>query len=849
MNFKQVLLGWRFLFLISIAAEKYIHPPCTLNGHFDLPGIIRKGDVDIGGIFSIHYVESQPDVSFKNEPNRLILYSPYCCFSLRDFQFVQVMRFTIEEINRSNVLLPNVTLGYRIYDGCQTYIQATRAALSMTTGIGTSTNRCAPKPLVAAIIGGSWSTQTIAVTRLVGVFNMPISYFSSCACLSDKHDYPTFLRTIPSDLFQSQAIVQLVSHFKWTWIGIIGENNDYGQNAVSLFKKEAAVSGICVAFTEIIPSIPTPEKVYQIIRNIMIYKVKVVLLIATEVSVGLIFREVSLQNITGIQWLASEAWSTSNLFFNEQSYMHFGGTVGFAIRRAEIAGLKRSLLNTHLYEENNNPFISALWEEMFNCSTTISNMLCTGLEDLNATDNNYLDDQNLRVSYNVYKAVYAVAHALHNIFSTENYDLLSFSTNICQKILPLVKYLKTVKFTTGAGDNVSFDQYGDPYPSYDLVNWQKENRSFIFAHVGEFSQDKRFTLDKPIVWQGLQKEVPVSVCSSSCLPGSRQAVQPGRHSCCFDCIPCEDGKISNHTDSLECMKCSPEYWSNPSKDSCIPKELEFISFKETLGSVLLGGTLFGIALTIITINVFAYNRYSPIVRANNLDLSFCILFSIVLCFLSVVTYLGQPSVLSCMLRHSGFGITFALCMSCVLCKTIVVIVVFNVQHPDMNLASFFSPTKQKVFICLCTTFQIVLCIAWNIVSPPQPVRKITQDSLSISLECDVGSLVAFSLVLGYIGILVSVCFTIAFCARNLPYHYNEAKFITFSMVIVSAVWVTFIPVYLSSPGKYLAAVEMFAILFSSYGLLICIFAPKCYIILLKPNKNSKKYMRNLSWRD
>ncbi|KAM5165133.1 extracellular calcium-sensing receptor-like [Mantella aurantiaca] len=846
MNFKQVLLGLRFLFLIRTLAEKEIHPSCIVDGHFDLTAVIRKGDVDIGGIFSANYVESHPDLSFRNDPEKL-----QCSgFSVADFQAVQTMIFTVEEINKSNTLLPNMTLGYKIYDACYTHFQATRAAVLLATGFGDNHLTCDKFPLVPVIVGGCWSTQSIAVTRVAGLFSIPvISYFSTCACLSNKHEYPTFLRTIPSDLFQSRALAQLVQNFKWTWIGLIVEDNDYGQNAGSIFKDEATKLGLCVAFHEIIPAVVTPSKISQSVRKILIHKVKVVLIIASEFIVGIIFQEIIHQNMSGIQWIASEAWSTSKYILNHPLFTNFGGTIGFAIRRGDITGLKHFLVNTHLSQQKSNPLISNLWEYTFNCSINNSihtgKVQCTGLEDLNASASLYLDVSNLRTSYNVYKAVYAVGHGLHSMMKVNGFKDILINQSITLKPWKLLGYLKHVNFTMDTGDELSFDQNGDPYPSYDLVNWQKkENGSFFFANVGEFNGNKGLHVNEhAITWQGDQKEIPVSVCSASCPPGSRKAVQPEKYSCCFDCVMCEEGKISNLTDSLECLQCPLEYWSNTQRDRCVPKELEYISIKETLGSVLLGGALLGIFLSTSITVIFLYHRYNPIVRANNSHLCFFTLFSIILCFLSSITYLGQPSAMSCLLRNTGFGITFAFCISCILGKTIVVIMAFNVQHPDRKAALLFSPIKQKVLITLCNSFQIVVCAVWNILSPPQPIRKTTSDSPTITLQCDAGSLLAFSLVLGYIGLLVCICFTLAFCARNLPYHYNEAKLITFSMVIVSAVWITFIPTYLSAPGKYLDAVEMFAIIFSCYGLLICIFIPKCYMILLQPHRKIRRLER------
>lgn len=42
-------------------------------------------------------------------------------------------------------------------------------------------------------------------------------------------------------------------------------------------------------------------------------------------------------------------------------------------------------------------------------------------------------------------------------------------------------------------------------------------------------------------------KVPVSVCSASCLPGTRKSVQKGKPVCCFDCLSCAAGEVSNLT--------------------------------------------------------------------------------------------------------------------------------------------------------------------------------------------------------------------------------------------------------------------------------------------------------------
>ncbi|XP_072895182.1 LOW QUALITY PROTEIN: extracellular calcium-sensing receptor-like [Hemitrygon akajei] len=852
------------LFLFFLGAVPEMHGiVCKLRTKASLPDLSKDGDVILGGIFTIHLDVINDFHLFTSIPKNTVCRS----FGFAFFRRAQTMIFAIEEINQNENLLPGITLGYHIHDDCSSPAIASKAAFALINGEEESIEytECGGSSNVAAIVGCGPSTNSIVTARTIGSFGIPlVSYSSTCSCLSDKREYPTFFRTSPSDQYQSKILAELVKTFGWTWIGTIRSDTDYGIFGMQGFVKHVENLGVCIAYSESFYRSDPPEKISKIVQVIKEASTKVVVAFAHAAEMRILLNEMLRENVTGIQWIGSEAWVSGNLLPQEESAIYLAGTIGLATRRTEIDGLRDHLHSVHPSNFPGNILVEEFWETLFTCSFTRGNKTytgsfmgevrhCTGNERIEDIESTYLPATMEGSSYHVYKAVYSIAYALHNMLTcVEGHG--PFMNNTCAHISnfepwQLLHYIRTVNFTAKTGETVYFDENGDPVPRYEFVNLQMNlNGTVEIVNVGYYDgsappESKLKMQIDDIVWStGWGNLIPRAVCSEPCLPGTRKVSRKGQPICCFDCAECAAGEISNVTDSTDCIQCPSEYWSNQGNTQCVLKKVEFLSFGEVLGFVLVALAIVGVSFTLGTAVIFYRNRETPVVKANNSELSFLLLFALLLCFICSLAFIGEPTEWSCMLRRTAFGIVFVLCISCILGKTIIVVVAFKATLPNSSMMSCFGPTQQRLGVFVLTFLQSIVCIFWLSLSPPYPLQNMSHYRDIIILECDVGSLTAFYVVSSYIALLSIVCLVLAFLARKLPDSFNDAKYITFSMLIFCAVWITFIPAYVSSPGKYTVAVEVFAIWASSFGLLVCIFAPKCYIILLKPEINTKKHM-------
>ncbi|GAA6103072.1 extracellular calcium-sensing receptor-like [Tachysurus ichikawai] len=819
---------------------------CILQSQPAYPQLWKDGDIVVGGLFPFHSNWKTTDLTYEVMPQTMKCNG----LDFRAFQYSQSLIFAVEEINNSTTLLPGISLGYKIFDTCSSSTIGARVAMTLVNGNENSVLDaiCTKPAQVQAIIGDTYSSVSMAIAQSIGPFSIPlISHYSTCECLSDKRKYPSFLRTIPSDYYQSRALAEMVKHFGWTWVGAMRRDDDYGNSGMAAFIEAAEQLGICLEYS--LPYFRTysQERVQRIVEQIKSSTSRVIIGFLDNLDLESLLAVFFEHNITGFQWVGTEAWIFDSELATMDQHHILQGAIGLAIPKSKVPGLQDFILDIHPLKSVGSAIFTEFWEALFNCKFTMQNnsqTACTGYEKLSEVENTFTDMTLMPIFNNVYKGVYAIAYTLHELLGCKK----TCPTNKQPDPFTFLKQLKRVHFKTKEGEDVFFDKNGDPAAKYEIINWHlnKENQH-EFVTVGQYDSsltglDHLFVNMTSIMWARHTNQVPKSVCSESCPPGTRKAVQKGKPICCFDCIPCAEGEISNMTDSIECQQCYQDFWSNPQRDECVKKEVEYLSYKETMGILLTAVSISGAFMTMVIAIIFFRHKNTPIVRANNSELSFLLLFSLTLCFLCSLTFIGQPSEWSCMLRHTAFGITFVICISCVLGKTLVVLMAFRATLPGSNVMKWFGPPQQRLSVLAFTLVQVIICVLWLTISPPFPFKNLKHYKEKIILECHLGSNLGFWAVLGYIGFLALLCFLLAFLARKLPDNFNEAKFITFSMLIFCAVWLTFIPAYVSSPGKFTVAVEIFAILASSFSLLFCIFLPKCYIIILKPEKNTKKQM-------
>ncbi|KAF7209529.1 taste receptor type 1 member 1-like [Nothobranchius furzeri] len=776
------------------------------------------GDYLIGGLFDIHHVVETP---YRNRPEATTCSSQTLILS--SYMRFNVMRFSIEEINNSTVLLPNVTLGYEIFDHCSvTQNFPNLFNLISVNGLIQPKNISSRSFNVIAVVGTLTSTDTLTAAPIFMMELVPmISYGASSSVLSEKRNYPSFLRTVHPNKDVIEVVVKILLHFNWRWVSFLYTDDDYGKDALALFIDKIKDTEICLAYTK---GLTVDTEYPQIIRHIDSQRVNVIIAFALEWTAEDLIKAAIKRNVTNKVWIAGDTWSLHKQLPKEKGIKNIGTILGVAEPLMTIPGFSDFI---HSFKANS---------QNGNANPHFCNQNCN-CSDVSAEDIINADPSS---NFPVYSAVYAVAHALHTVLQC---GAGSCNRSIKPQPHMVLAALKKSKFVL-LNRSVMFDENGDPeFGPYSIVFWNHSGEAEVVGFSDLYPSVQFYINDTKIHWHS--DKVPVSLCSQTC-PGGYAMNQEGIHHCCFSCTICPNGTYVNSTGNPhDCINCKENEWSEEGSTSCNQRLVEFIPFTNIGAMLIMVCTLLFLGLGIAVSVLFAINYNTPVVKSAGGPMCFLILVCLSLCSVGVFFYFDKPTTASCVLRFLPFLLFFTVCLACFVVRSFQIICIFKIAAKFPKLLSWWVKYNGQWFIIsVAFVTQGILLIIGYAVAPPKPLKNIFFQHDRIILDCDFNQNALFGSMV-FLSSLCILCFIFSYMGKDLPKNYNEAKAITFCLLLLILTWVVFATTWILYRGKYIPLFNALAVLSSLYSLLLWYFLPKCYIIIFQPNKNTQQHFQGL----
>ncbi|XP_070592579.1 vomeronasal type-2 receptor 26-like [Erythrolamprus reginae] len=664
--------------------------------------------------------------------------------------------------------------------------------------------------------------------------------------LSDKSHFPFFHPMLPKEGFHYPRIVRMLLYFRWTLIGLFASDTENGEHFFRTFTPMLIRNGICVVISQRFSTTghirflrDAFTKWRQV--NVLVHFIEHVPLLGRIFPFHIAFIRLS-EPIEGKVWIITvlgEYFMGKHRLFK---YIHSVWTLAFQGKKQpeDDAFAIKIFVDPRFKKKYFDCFSS---KHVFSVNGQRRCYQKTAVETEAKRRRTQISNKSL-----VYTVIKTLARVLKSAYSSRTRRRRKVDEENLEtpKLQPwqFHPFLEKNEFYNLSQKKLYLDQNGALTADLNITSWVVlPMKHSVKVHLGIFRrQNIVINQDALSQLKLLNKSLPQSKCVANCHPGFVKRAREGESVCCYDCVPCPEGTISAQEDSEKCTKCPDDQYPMENRVQCIPKRITFMSYEENLGIFMVSFALLLFLTTGFILITFIKYLETPIVKANNRDLSYILLVSLLLCFLSSFFFIGQPNKATCLLRQTVFSIVFSVAVSSVLAKTVMVVLAFIASKPGSRMRRWLRKSLANSIILSGSGVQIFLCATWLGVSPPFPESDLHSQPGEIILQCNEGSVTMFYITLSYMGFLAAICFTVAFLARNLPGAFNEAKLITFSMLVFCSVWVSFLPSYLSTKGKSMVAVQVFSILASGAGLLGCIFFPKCYIILLRPDLNTKEHL-------
>ncbi|PIK44276.1 putative metabotropic glutamate receptor 3 [Apostichopus japonicus] len=604
---RKSILNW-YLFLL-ITTLLLLHG--SLSGTIQ-PDIVyrRDGDILLGGLFPLHIYDES------------IRY----CSDIRDLSSLknlEGMVYAIDDINRHETLLPNITIGFEIYDSCFDFAVTVARCLNFLKK--KRENDCLWKipddvcrrtsdggPLVG-VVGAQRSVCTMEAAMLLATDAIPvISYLSTSDELSNRFKYPYFMRTVPPDTPE-------VSSY---W-----DDEDFDKLVKTLRQDPYSRARVSVLFMYV----EQARKLMQAVQRAGA-EVEFTWVVSDGITVDGVRALSGLENVAA-GTLAVIPFSNRLEEFDLQFY-------------------------TKDYHVDPNP-----WGVEFENYYCASHLFCQSnytdtLSDYSTTDTLVMD------------GVYAFGYALHDLYYTLCHN--GSDPKLCLQTIAtngtlLYSYLRDVKFISLANGYVTFNDNGDAEGKYAIENYQLDGDGILRRlRVGTWTELRpeavRLMIEDDLIEfnsnlsLSAESSTPVSVCSQPCDIGLVKSFFTEKL-CCWECKECLDNETV--LNSTSCSPCPPETSPNMNKTHC---GLQSRSSGDSGG---LGWTMtfigcLGFLVELIHITLLLYKRNNVVVKTMEPVLTVSILVGIALTFISTAMHSLTPVTAVCYVLRMGPGVSLVL---------------------------------------------------------------------------------------------------------------------------------------------------------------------------------------------
>lgn len=755
------------------------------------------------------------------------------------------MIYAVDKINNDTNILPNKTIGYQIENTCQSIPTTMRFAIQIVSKYRPNSvcrspeDCCQEKNIyqprherISAVIGPAASWISIPIARLLGLYSIPqISYASTSRILGDKTRYNSFLRTVPSDEFQAQAMAEFVRHFKWNYVFLIASDDDYGKMGAAAFKVSAKNLSVCIADDVFIAFNlqNSDQQITVALSKLQIaVRAKVVIVFGYHEQGERLLKQAEQMKINDRTWVTSDGWKSIN---SEISRLNVSKTIlkglfSFSIRSKQVKEFDQFMRSLSLRDMQNNTWFHQLLENSLHNDSAPTNLDAKlPLRHEIATD----------FVANVIDAVYVVAYAIHNIYNCKPGPRCP---NTTLPISPekLFEFALAVDFQGADHNRVNFDKEGERASSdYVIRNLQlsQGGNQLQYVDIGHWSKKgaaTSFSVNHSLIqWNSGKK--PVSTCFRNCQPGEQVV---GQSVCCWNCQKCDKGKVSFLIGSTSCTACNETHYANNEQTQCRLRTVIYLKFTDPGGIAIVTLSCFDIILVTAVAVVFIRERETPVIVGSSphlLVLFFMTLYSSFI--VTIIPVASKPTNTSCATLSVMLLLIFFFYAAFFLAKT------KSSTQLLMSAVSRFIDVRgshlQFAEIGVLLLLQAILIIAWQATSP-SVAHFQNQDNLRL-LECLEAFAAAQLIAIAYPIIILVIATFIAFRERHQPDNFNEAKLRSFSTLALCIVMVAFIPTYYYVVGNNRIFVVAFTLFVAAFACMSCMFIPKLYIIYFRPETN------------